>query len=395
MKKIILLILIIVLSAGGYYFYRTHNMPAHGGETAHAPMMQMAMPVSVAEVIERDVQQWREYSGRLVAVDLVEIRSRVSGPIETVDFQDGALVQKGDLLFTIDPRPYAAEVARAEAALSAAKAAYDLNETRFKRAKTLIKDKAIAQNDYDLRKNELDVAKAQVESAQSSLDTAKLNLDYTQIKSPITGRVSRPEMTVGNLVEAGPGSPLLTTVVSKSPIYADFDIDEPTYLKLAPEIAGDVSKIKVTLELAGNSGVARDGTVQSFDNRLNPASGTVRVRAIFNNDDGLLVPGLFARVHLGSPSLVKAVLITDRAVGTDQSKKFVLVVGTDNKVEYREVKLGDTSGNLRTITEGLKAGEKIIVNGLQRARPGAEVQPELVSMEEPAQQPAAENAGQP
>lgn len=385
--KALVVILLLAGAAGGYYYYEHHMKPPAAAAAAPDPAA-MVMPVSVADVLVRDVQQVREYSGRLVAADAVEIRSRVSGPIETVNFKDGALVQKDDLLFTIDPKPYAADVAKAQGALAAAKAALALSETSFKRAKNLINDKAISQSDYDMRQNELNVTRAQVESAQASLDTARLNLDYTQIKAPIAGRVSRPELTVGNLVQAGPNSPLLTTVVSPSPLYADFDIDEQSYLALAPAIAGgDVSKIPVTMELAG--GATYQGNVQSFDNKLNPASGTVRVRAVFENTDGTLVPGLFARVHLGSPTTTTSILITDKAVGTDQSKKFVYVVTADNKVEYREVKLGDMSGGLRIITSGLTAGDKIIVNGLQRAHPGAPVKPETIGMEEANAPPQA------
>jgi multidrug efflux system membrane fusion protein len=381
-SKVASLMLLLLLAGGGYYYYDHFYRPAHeaAGASAQPDMMHMVMPVGVAEVIERDVQQWHEYSGRLTAVDYVEIRSRVSGPIETVNFKDGAIVQKGDLLFTIDPRPYAAEVARAEAALASAKAARNLSETQFKRAQSLIKDKAVSQSDYDTRKNEFNETAAQVQSAEAGLETAKLNLDYTQIKSPITGRVSRAEITAGNLVQAGASSPLLTTVVSQNPIYADFDIDEGAYLKVAPETSGDVSKIEVTLQLA-NDGKEHKGTVQSFDNRLNPQTGTLRARAVFNNDEGDLIPGLFARIRLGSAGMTKAILITDRAIGTDQSKKFVYVVGADNKVEYREVKPGDAVGGLRIIAEGLKPGEKIIVDGLQRAHPGGEVKPEMVGME--------------
>lgn len=379
-SKVVFVIILLLAAGGGYYFYTHHQAEHVAGAQQQPDMMHMVMPVSVAEAIGRDVQQWHEFSGRLTAVDYVEIRSRVSGPIETINFKDGAIVQKGNLLFTIDPRPYAAEVARAQAALASAKAARDLSETQFKRAQSLIKDKAISQSDYDTRRNQFNEAAAQMQSAEASLETAKLNLDYTQIKSPITGRVSRPEITVGNLVEAGANSPLLTTVVSQNPIYADFDIDEDTYLKVAPETSGDVGKIEVALQLA-NGSKEHKGTVQSFDNRINPQSGTLRVRAVFNNDDGDLIPGLFARVRLGSAEKIKVVLVSDRAIGTDQSKKYVYVVGADNKVEYREVKLGDEVDGLRIITEGLKPGEKIIVDGLQRAHPGGEVKPEVVSME--------------
>jgi len=390
--KVVFVIILLLAVGGGYYYYSHYAHPQQAAGAQQQPdMMHMAMPVSVAEVIERDVQQWHEFSGRLTAVDYVEIRSRVSGPIETINFKDGAIVQKGDLLFTIDPRPYAAEVARTTAALASAKAARDLSETQFKRAQSLIKDKAISQSDYDTRRNQFNEAAAQMQSAEASLETAKLNLDYTQIKSPITGRVSRPEITVGNLVEAGATTPLLTTVVSQNPIYADFDIDEDTYLKVAPETSGDVGNIAVTLQLA-NGGKEHKGTVQSFDNRINPQSGTLRVRAVFNNDDGDLIPGLFARVRLGSAEKTKAILVSDRAIGTDQSKKYVDVVGADNKVEYREVKLGDEVDGLRIITEGLKPGEKIIVDGLQRAHPGGEVVPETVSMEAPDTAGANANA---
>ena len=379
--KLTFVLVLLLIAGGGYFYYDKVYLPEQSAAHGAAPgMAGMAMPVSVAEVISRDVQQWHEYSGRLTPVDFVEIRSRVSGPVETINFKDGAQVQKGDLLFTIDPKPYAAEVVRAEAALSSAKAAQHLSETQYKRAQSLIKDKAVSQGDYDTRKNQAEMAAAQVGSAQATLDVAKLSLDYTQIKAPIAGRVSRAEVTVGNLVEAGQNSPLLTTVVSQSSLYADFEIDEATYLKVMPETSGDLSKIEVTMELA-NEGALHKGTMQSFDNRLNPATGTLRARAVFNNDDGKLVPGLFARIRLGSADVTRAILITDRAVGTDQSKKFVYVVGADNKVEYREVKLGDMSGDLRVVTEGLKAGDKIIVEGLQRVRPGAEVKPETVAME--------------
>jgi len=382
-RKLVLITALLLATGGGYYYYSSGHGAAHAAAPGGPPM---AMPVSVAQVIERDVQAWHEYSGRVVAVDYVEIRSRVSGPIETIAFKDGALVHKGDLLFTIDPRPYQAEVARTTAAVASAKAAADLSQTQFKRAESLIQDKAVSQSDFDTRKNEYSEAAAQVQSAEASLETAKLNLDYSQIRSPITGRVSRAEITVGNLIEAGATSPLLTTVVSQNPIYADFDIDEETYLKVAPETSGDVSKIAVTLALADGS-KTYDGTMKSFDNKLNAQTGTLRARAVFTNDDGVLVPGLFARIRLGSAGTTKSILIDDKAVGTDQSKKFVYVVGDDNKVQYREIHLGGTSDNLRIITDGLHAGDKVIVDGLQRARPGAMVKPEVVDMEAPQGQP--------
>ena len=213
--------------------------------------------------------------------------------------------------------------------------------------------------------------------------TARLNLDYTQIRAPFSGKASRAEVTVGNLVEAGGSAPVLTSVVSSDPLYADFEIDENSFLRyVAADAAdGNVSRIPVMMGLATETDAPHQGHIESFDNRLNTASGTIRVRAVFGNPNGTLVPGLFARIRLGNAGESRVILITDRAVGTDQNKKFVYVVGADNKVEYREVKLGAEVDNLRVVEDGLKPGDKIIVNGLQRAHPGAPVTPQVVDMD--------------
>lgn len=330
-----------------------------------------AAPVSVAEVIEKQVQLWHDFSGRLNAVEQVEIRPRVSGTIDKVHFKNGDLVKAGDKLFTIDPRPY-------EAALQSAVARAVLADAELKRAQTLLSEKAIPQREFDQRKNDAAVARA-------DLVTAKLNLEYTQITAPISGRLSRAEITLGNLVEAGPNAPVLTSIVSSDPIYADFDVDEATYIKYVQSKAtqsGEAGKIPVSLALMGDSDFPHKGNIDSFDNRMNDTSGTIRVRASFANPTGALVPGLFARVRIGENAASNVLLITDRAVSTDQSKRFVLVVDKENKAEYREVKLGGMAQGLRIVEEGLKPGEKIIVNGLQRARPGQPVVPEVVSMEE-------------
>ncbi|TAH34221.1 MAG: efflux RND transporter periplasmic adaptor subunit [Alphaproteobacteria bacterium] len=372
-KYLILLILIAVI---GYFIYVRVMMHGGAGHEMAGMPPNMAMPVSVAEVLERQVQEWNEFSGRLVAVDQVEIRPRVSGTIDSIHFSDGDNVKKGAVLFTIDPRPY-------EAAYQAANARAILTETEFSRAERLMADKAISQREYDQRKNDVRVARA-------DLTRAKLDLGYTKIVAPIPGRVSRAEITVGNLVDAGGNAPVLTTIVSNRPIYADFDVDESTYLRYTRGADGQAQsfdQIPVMMGLATETGTPHTGRIESFDNKLNPASGTIRVRAIFENADGSLVPGLFARIKLGSPTETKALLITDRAVGTDQSKKFVLVVGNDNKVEYREVKLGNVADGLRIVQNGVQAGDKIVVNGLQRARPGSVVAPEIVPMDD--KQPAA------
>lgn len=360
LRKIIIVVVVTVVTYYAYGFFFEHG--GEYGQTDGAP------PVSVAEVIEHETRQWSEFSGKLVAVEQVDIRPQVSGIIDSVHFQDGAVVNKGDLLFVIDPRPY-------KASFQSANALWVLADADLRRAKSLVASRVISQSDYDRWNNAAEVAKA-------NLIKAQLELEYTQVKSPISGRAGRAEITVGNLVEAGSSAPILTSIVSSTPIYADFTIDETNFLKYAQ--AGvtsnkEAAKIPVTLMI---DGLVRNGHVQSFDNRLNNISGTVRVRAVFDNTDGVLVSGLFARVKMGSPTNSKLLLISDRAVGTDQSKKFVLVVGADNKAEHREVKLGGMADGLRVVENGLKAGEKIIVSGLQRVMmPMQPVTPEIVPMD--------------
>jgi multidrug efflux system membrane fusion protein len=361
-------IIVIAAVAGvAYVGYSKFMHPGAGGGWGEGG----AAPVSVAEVMEKNIQLWHDFSGRIVAVDQVDIRPRISGTIDKVHFKNGEMVKAGDKLFTIDPRPY-------QAALEAAAARAALADADLKRAQTLLADKAVPQREFEQRRNDAAVARA-------ALVTAKLNLEYTQIEAPISGRLSRAEITLGNLVEAGPNAPVLTSIVSSDPIYADFEVDESTYLQYAQAQStqnGQSAKIPVSLSLMGEDGFPHKGKIDSFDNRLNQTSGTIRVRASFENKDGVLVPGLFARMRIGETDTTKALLITDRAVGTDQNKRFVLVVGKDNKVEYREVKLGHAAEGLRIVQSGLKAGEKIVVSGTQRARPGQPVTPEVVPMDD-------------
>ena len=278
-------------------------------------------------------------------------------------------MKKGDTLFVIDPRPYAAEVDRAEAQLAAAQARTGYTQSDWERAQRLIADNAIAKRDYDEKQNAAREASANLKAAQAALETARINLGYTKIVAPVAGRVSRAEITVGNVVSAGASSTPLTTLVSVSPIYASFDADEQTYLQYLSR-AKDGSKVPVELGLADESGYSRSGTIESVDNRLDTSSGTIRVRARFDNDDGALIPGLYARVKVGGSAPHPALLIDDAAVGTDQDKKFVLVVDQGNHVVYREVSVGGMQGNLRVVKDGLKAGDRIVVNGIQRVRPG-------------------------
>lgn len=361
-----------------------------------------APPVSVAQVVERNVREWHDFSGRINAVDQAEVRPRVSGVIQQVKLTEGGMVNEGDVLFVIDPRPFAAAVTGAEGSLGQANAQLALASSDMNRAQILIKDKAIPQHQYDQNRNALNVAQASVKTAQANLDTARLNYDYAYVKAPITGRVSRAEITVGNLVEGGGNAPILTTVVASGQVYADFEIDEATFLPYAKAGMVDgstenVQTIPVTLALTGEEGYPHQGRLKSFDNRINLASGTIRARALFENTDGALLSGMFAHIRLGGPVEKKALLITERAIGTDQSKKFVIVVGEDNKTEHREITLGGmTDDGLRMVEAGLKPGEKIIVSGTQRVMmPGQPVTPEVVAMDYKEPPPGAPGAEKP
>ncbi len=360
------------------------NGPLSTAQAADAP--PPAAEVDVAAVLSQTITDWQSYSGRLEPIDRVDVRPLVPGTIVAVHFKDGALVKKGDPLFTIDPRPYVAEVDQAAAQLAAAQARATYTSTDAARADRLLADNAIAKRDYDEKQNASRVAAADVKAARAALEAAQVNLSYTQVTAPVAGRVSRAELTVGNVVSVGANAPLLTTLVSVSPMYASFEVDEQTYLQYLGRDRG--SKVAVSLGLANETGYSRDGVVTSVDNRLNTSSGTIRVRASFDNADGALVPGLYARVKVGGGAPRAAILVDDAAIGTDQAKKYVLVVDSANKVEYREIQLGALHEGLRVVTGGLKSGERIVVNGAQRARPNDTVRPHVVSMAGPSK-PAA------
>ncbi|AZG08895.1 efflux RND transporter periplasmic adaptor subunit [Pigmentiphaga sp. H8] len=363
-------------AAGGIAVQR---MPALAGQEAPAAAAPAAA-VDVAEVVSRTITDWRGYSGRLEAVDRVEIRPLVSGTLTAVHFQDGALVRKGEVLFTIDPRPYAAEVARVRGQLAAAEARDAYAASELARGQRLLSDNAIARRDFEEKQNAAREAVANLQAARAALEAARLNLEYTRITAPVSGRISRAQVTVGNVVAAGAASAPLTTLVSTARMYAAFDVDEPTYLKMAQASRAGSGAIPVYLGLANEEGHPRKGTVSFIDNRLDVASGTIRVRAVFDNPDGQLIPGLYARVQLGGGKPRDALLIDERAVGTDQDKRFVLVLDEGNRTSYREVRLGNANGGLRVVDAGLKAGERIVVNGLQRVRPGEPVAPREVPM---------------
>lgn len=372
-----------LISAG--LLFALQNSPAKANNPAAAPAP--AVPVSVATVERRSAPTWDEFSGRLEAVERVEVRPRVAGVIESVHFREGALVKQGDLLFSIDPAPYAAEVERAKAQVLAIQARIAMTKNDLERGQQLWDSRTISQRDLDQRLNAQREAEANLRAAEAALTSAQLNLDYTSVKAPVAGRVGKIEVTVGNLVAAGPGSPVLTSLVSIDPIYASFNADERAVMRAlkaqptGPHGLVALDRIPVQMGTVLSDGTPFAGHLQLIDNQVDARSGTVRVRAVFDNADGKLMPGQFARVRMGHAESQEALVISERAIGTDQDKKFVMVIGPDNKATYREVKLGETSEGLRMVTDGLKAGERIVVNGLQRVKPGSTVEPMLVSMD--------------
>jgi RND family efflux transporter MFP subunit len=312
----------------------------------------------------------------------VQVQPRVGGFVESVHFQEGALVHKGDVLFQLDARPYQAEVDRFSANQAQAKAELSLAETNQRRAAMLLAQHAIAQQEADRQATTAQSARAQLGAATAALAAARLNLDFTRVRSPIEGRVSNARVTPGNLVTS---SDVLTSVVSVNPVYVYFDVDEQTWLKLdhlrsAAGKAGRSARIEAAMGLADEPGHPHEGRLDFVDNQLHTGSGTMRLRAVFDNADGLYTPGLYARVQLQSGQARSRVLVDDRAIGTDLGNQFVYVVGKDHKVQYRKVDTGALFHGLRVIESGLGANDVVIVNGLQRVRPGAEVNPQTVAM---------------
>lgn len=344
--------------------------------------------VSVAAALERQVVEWDDFTGRLEAVESVEIRPRVAGYIESVDFEEGSIVHKGDLLFVIDPRPYQAELDKAAAELTRAKAHDELARSDVARSEKLLSIKAVSQEEFDQRVNAARESQANVEAARAALEAVRLDLSFTRVTAPISGRVSKAAVTAGNLVTGGSSAAtLLTTIVSIDPIYVSFEGDEQVYLKYTelarrgerPSSRDAANPVK--MGLANEDGYPHSGTMVFVDNQIDPRTGTIRARAAFDNKDGYFTPGLFARVKLFGHNTFPAVLVDDRAIGTDQSQKFVYVVDADNKVAYRTVKIGRLTDGLRIVQSGLAPGESVVVNGLQRVHPGDVVTPERVAMD--------------
>lgn len=369
------------LAAGAPFF-----MTACSPDAAQAAALQAppAPQVSVAEVLERPITNYREFTGRIEAVERVELRPRVSGYIESVQFTEGAEVRKGDVLFVIDPRPYDAAFKRATAELARAQSAQRQAQTEHERAVKLLALRALSQEEFDARTSGSEKAAADVQAAQAAVDAAQLDLSFTRVRAPIGGVVGKAEITAGNFVAAGES--VLTRLVSIDPVYVRFEGDEAAYLR-QEQIAREQGQGKAQpawVGLANEEGHPHQGVVNFTDNELDPQTGTIRARARLSNRDRLFTPGLFARVKLGEGATYDAILIEDRAVGTDQTRRFVYVVKADNSLEYREIELGDLHEGLRVVKSGLASGERIVVNGLMRVRPGVTVDPQVVAMRLPA-----------
>lgn len=356
----------------------------------HKKEPQAAPPlpaVTVAQVPQREITEWDEFTGRLEAVDQVEIRPRVSGYIRRVTFDEGKEVKQGEVLFEIDPRPYQADLDRAQAELARARSAAALAASDVRRADKLVQAQAISREEYDSRTSAEAQGDATVRAAEAAVETARLNLGWTRVRSPIAGRVSNAMVTPGNLVEAGPPSAtLLTTVVSLDSMYLYFDSDEQTYLRYASRAKSTGSnwreaRLPVYLGLANETGYPHEGRLDFVDNQVDSRTGTIRTRAVFSNKARSLTPGLFARVKLVGEHKTTALLVRDAAIGTDQDRKFVLVVGPGDTLAYRPIEPGRVINGLRIVTSGLKEGDRVVVNGLMRVRPGIKVAPTLTTME--------------
>lgn len=352
---------------------RSSAQPPPGGPPA----------VTVAPVEQQNIVEWAEFTGRTEPVESVEVRPRVSGYIQEVRFHSGQLVKKGDVLFVIDPRWYQADFDRLEAEVERARVQSENAKREADRTKQLLANRAISTEEGEARVSRFQEAQAALLAAEAAQDSAKLDLEYTQVRAPIDGRVSRAFLTEGNYVSGIAGAATkLTSIVSVNPVYVYADMDEDSLLKFNAlareqkiETNGD-GKIPVELQLADEPGFPHRGHIESLDNQLDPNTGSILLRAVFSNDDGRIVPGLFARIRVPLSARHPALLVDERAIGTDQSQKYVLTLTKTNTVAYQSVKLGPFIGGKRVIRSGLEPGEEIVVNGLQRIRSGMVVSPQ-------------------
>lgn len=352
----------------------------------------MAPPVGVAPAVQRTLSETDEFTGRLEATDTVEVRSRVAGTLDRLHFREGQEVAKGALLFSIDARAFNAELVRVQAQLASARSAAELAGTELARAQKLLEQRAISQQEFDQAAAAARGSKSAVSAAEAAVAGARLNVEYSQIRAPLAGRVSRANLSVGNLVAAG--DPVLTTLVSQDRMYAYFDISESAFLKYG-RLARGVEKVDkndkggkagpslpVQMGLGNEAGLPHTGVIDFIDNRLTPSTGGIRARAVFDNQQRQFTPGLFVRIRLAAGAAAPAVLVPDRAIGTDQSKRFVMVVGADKTAQFREIVPGPLVDGMRVVSSGLKAGEMVVVSGLQRVRPGAPITAEVLPVDD-------------
>jgi len=351
-----------------------------------APQTQAPPPPKSTEVIvslptTSEITDFEDFTGRTVAIKTVEMRARVTGYLETISFKEGGYVERGAVLFTIDPRAYEAEVKRTEANLLQAQAKLKRLELDYRRAATLVETRAITREQFDQVSGDRAQAAAAIDVAKADVELARLNLDFTKVRAPIAGRISRTQLDVGNLIRAD--DTVLTTIVTTDPIYAYFDVDERTLLRIRRYTeAGRIKpaqahRVSVLVGLADEDGYPHQGAVNFVDNQLDPSTGTLQVRGQLPNPDNLLAPGLFVRVRLPIGQPYRALLVPEQAIGSDQGQKFVYVVSPQNKAMYRRVQVGKQQGSQRVVLKGLSEGEPVVVSGLQRVRPGAEVQPKM------------------
>jgi len=372
-----LALLVLISVALGSFNLRDADSFAAEDEPAAPP------PPAVETVLleTKNLRRWDRFSGRLAAVEQAEIRPLVGGTLQQVLFEEGARVEKGQLLFVIDPRPFEAALQNAKAILTSAESDVELARVEFERAEGLAARNVVSKSLRDNRLNDLKVTTARVEAARAQVTDAELNLEYAHVRAPIDGQIGRAEITVGNVIEAGGNAPVLTTIVNLDRLYAEFDVDEQTYFRVAvgsdraldgeggyPEVISG-RQIPVRVSLGGEQPLDFNAYLQSFDNRFDAGTGTIRARALLDNNLGLLVPGVFVNVDLGSVTEVPTLLLPDRAVNVSQDKRFVYVVGEGDVVQYRAVELGRAIDGRRVVLSGVEPGERVIVNGTQRVMP--------------------------
>jgi multidrug efflux system membrane fusion protein len=354
-----------------------HKFSQMNGEQT-AAQADNAKPAPVVETLTlqpQQVRKWSRYSGRLTAVNEADIKPQVKGEIVKVYFHDGQQVAQGDPLFLIDPKPYQAAVDRAQAQLLTAQSRAKLAKDELARAAKLVAGKLVSESVYDTANNSYQVAMSAIDEANSQLIQARLDLGYCTIKAPFSGRLSRAELTLGNIVNTAPNAPVLTRLVANDKLYAEFDVDEQSYIRLMRG-SKDTQQMPVEMRLAAADAKTYHGHIAAFDNQIDIGSGTIRARAVFDNVDGMLTPGMFVNVRVGQAELSQALLIPQKAVITNQAKKFVYVLNADNSAEFREVTLGSHHDSQREVVSGLSNGDTIVVNGLSHIRPGTVVNPQ-------------------